>query len=257
MNGANPDDSFSNVPYEKGFQFISFLEQVLAPQQDIRTFIRDYVTRFAKTSITYIELEAFFKEWVGQKYSKADADAINAKVDWEAWVRQPGANPKGVSLDFSTTGAKQFEDLADAYIQLGGDSSPPNFNIYLEATDPQLKVIFLNRLLARSAEVSVRLAARIDGDLKCTGDKNPEIGQRWYPLAIQVGFTAVLPSAQYYVSYQGRLKYLQPVYRALVNNGLRDVAYQWFILNQNFYHPIAIDSIRAIILQTLPSLETQ
>jgi hypothetical protein len=50
------------------------------------------------------------------------------------------------------------------------------------------------------------------------------------------------------VSYQGRLKYLQPVYQALVQTGRRDLAYQWFILNQNFYHPIALDAIRAIVL---------
>jgi hypothetical protein len=44
------------------------------------------------------------------------------------------------------------------------------------------------------------------------------------------------------------MKYILPVYTALVQNGRRDLAYQWFIDNQNFYHPIALAKVRQIIL---------
>jgi len=27
--GANPDDSFSNIPYEKGFQFLKYIENII------------------------------------------------------------------------------------------------------------------------------------------------------------------------------------------------------------------------------------
>ena len=39
-------------------------------------------------------------------------DIIKA-VDWEAWVKQGGANPSGANLNFKTEGATQFENLAD------------------------------------------------------------------------------------------------------------------------------------------------
>ena len=55
-------------------------------------------------------------------------------------------------------------------------------------------------------------------------------------------------AAHHYVSYQGRMKYILPVYTALVQNGRRDLAYQWFIDNQNFYHPIALAKVRQIVL---------
>jgi hypothetical protein len=57
-------------------------------------------------------------------------------------------------LNFTTEGAVHFENLADQYIALGGSSSPPNYTEYLNASDPQLKVIFLNRLQARTAWVT-------------------------------------------------------------------------------------------------------
>jgi len=258
MNGANPDDSFSNVPYEKGFQFLTYLESLMATPLDFQNFIRSYILEHALTSITYIELLTSFEAYVIKIYPDEQALQIIKAVDWNTWVRQGGANPSVANavLNFTTAGAVQFESLADEYIALGGDSSPANYSEYLNATDPQLKVIFLNRLQARTAWVTQKILAKIDTDLNVTLDPNPEIGQRWFPLTIQHYYSPTLEAAHRYVSIQGRLKYLQPVYRALVSTGRREVAYQWFVDNANFYHPIAIDSVRAIILQTKPSQAT-
>ncbi len=44
------------------------------------------------------------------------------------------------------------------------------------------------------------------------------------------------------------MKYILPVYKALVSNGRIDLAYQWFIDNQDFYHPIALAKVRQIII---------
>lgn len=44
------------------------------------------------------------------------------------------------------------------------------------------------------------------------------------------------------------MKYIIPVYQSLVKYGRRDLAYQWFIDNQNFYHPIALAKVRSIVL---------
>jgi len=90
--------------------------------------------------------------------------------------------------------------------------------------------------------------ARIDADLNCTNASNPEIGQRWFPLAIKLRYEVAYNMAHHFVSYQGRMKYILPVYTALVQNGRRDLAYQWFIDNQNFYHPIALAKVRSLVL---------
>ena len=62
-------------------------------------------------------------------------------------------------------------------------------------------MIFLSRLSDRASEVSYKLMAKIDADLTVTNAKNPEIGQRWFPLAIQTKYEPAYPKAQYYVSY--------------------------------------------------------
>lgn len=111
----------------------------------------------------------------------------------------------------------------------------------------------MNRLAQRVGELSYKLLEKIDADLNVTLAPNPEIGQRWFPLAIALSYNVALPQAHHYVSYQGRMKYILPVYVSLVANNRRDLAYQWFLDNQNFYHPIALAKVRQIVLQTLLS----
>ena len=68
----------------------------------------------------------------------------------------------------------------------------------------------------------------IDTDLKATTDLNPEIGQRWFPLCINIGYDGCLDSAHDFVGRIGRQKYIIPVYQSLVRSGKRNLAYQWF-----------------------------
>lgn len=124
-------------------------------------------------------------------------------VDWEAWIRKPGANPDVYKVSFETESAKEFEALADEYIALNGTKSPSNYKIYLEKNNPQLKTIFLNRIVARQMEANVTLdlIKRIDADYNCTWDINPEIGQRWFPLVFAFDYEPAYEAAHYYVSW--------------------------------------------------------
>jgi hypothetical protein len=97
-------------------------------------------------SATYLDFKLSLETWVNTNYDATAAPALLAKIDWEAWVHGTGANPPGNNLDFSTDGATAFEYLADNYIALQGKNRPDNYTAYLTTDDPQLKVIFLNRL---------------------------------------------------------------------------------------------------------------
>jgi hypothetical protein len=66
--------------------------------------------------------------------------------------------------------------MADAYIALGGQSSPANYTNYINTDDVQLQIIFLARLAARKADMTLAIMNRIDGDLNVTSAKNPELG---------------------------------------------------------------------------------
>ena len=63
--GRNPDDAFSTVPYEKGFQFLVYLESLVGPS-GFQSFLRSYIDKFAKGSPVYEEIAKFFTEFIIQ-----------------------------------------------------------------------------------------------------------------------------------------------------------------------------------------------
>lgn len=255
LNGYSPDDSFSEVPYEKGFQFLVYLESLMASEEDFQDFVRTYMRKYSQQSITYVEFRETFEEYVTTKYDEATSEKILNAIDWDGWIKKGGANPPEWKETFATEAAKEFEHLADAYIDLKGEGRPENYEIYLETDNPNLKVIFLNRLVARQDELTLKTMIQIDEDYNCTWEKNPEIGQRWFPLSIALQYEPAYAQdnsgCHQFISWQGRMKYINPVYQALVRYGRRDLAYRWFKEHQKFYHPIAVTGLKKVIFASI------
>ena len=82
LNGDNPDRSYSQLPYEKGFQFLTYLESLLPSKDDFQKFVQGYVLEHTLTSITWVELKASWETYVNTKYDKQSAADIIAAVDW-------------------------------------------------------------------------------------------------------------------------------------------------------------------------------
>lgn len=68
LAGDNPDNSFSELPYERGFQTLVYLESLVGSDQ-IRNFLRYYVQKNFLTSITYVELQRTWAQWVEENYN--------------------------------------------------------------------------------------------------------------------------------------------------------------------------------------------
>lgn len=72
-----------------------------------------------------------------------------------------------------------------------------------------------------------------------TTSRNAEILLRWQCIAVQVECAWVVPSVVDFITSQGRMKYVRPLYRALLRSRWRQLAVDTFRDNQHRYHPIA------------------
>jgi len=188
---------------------------------------------------------------VKESFPRWKAIKITKAVDWETWIRKPGLAP--VHLDFTTKALNESSDLADEYITLGGASSPADYKDYLGFYSG-LRVIFLERLNTREDAVSLEVLKKVDTDLDVTSTLDPECKSRWFPLGIKKGYQAVFEPAHQLVSTVGRLKYLTPIYQALLDSNQKDTAIQWFEENIDFYHPLAVSSLKKLLgLPTTPT----
>jgi len=60
LTGIDPDDAFSSVPYEKGFNFLFYLETVVGGLEPFLKFARAYFDEFKYSTITTEQFKQFF-----------------------------------------------------------------------------------------------------------------------------------------------------------------------------------------------------
>jgi leukotriene-A4 hydrolase len=83
LDNVDPDDAFSSIPYEKGFNFLFYLETLLGGPKVFEPFLRAYVTEFAGKSIETSD----FKSFLFSYFQSRDVSRISLldSVDWDTW----------------------------------------------------------------------------------------------------------------------------------------------------------------------------
>jgi leukotriene-A4 hydrolase len=66
-------------------------------------------------------------------------------------------------------------------------------------------------------------------------------------MGILLNYTNVLEPAHQFISSMGRMKYLTPVYQALLKTNQKALAIQWYEENVDFYHPYAVLQIGKLL----------
>src|SRR5688500_1909193 len=98
LKGRDPDDGFTDVPYEKGALFLLHLEQTFGRER-FDSFLRTYFNNFAFQSITTEQFLAYLKQ------NLLDKDpAMAAGVPVDEWITKPGlpaSAPKPTSPAFA------------------------------------------------------------------------------------------------------------------------------------------------------------
>lgn len=79
LKDVDPDDAFSSVPYEKGSNFLFFLENLVGGPAIFNPFLKNYIQEFSYKSIT---------SDVFVKYFQSHFPDID--VEWEKWLNSPG-----------------------------------------------------------------------------------------------------------------------------------------------------------------------
>jgi len=195
LEGIDPDDAFSSVPYEKGARLVVALERAVG-EEAFAGFLKAYMKRFRFQSITTEQFCAFTEE---------QFPGLLARVNADAWLHEPGLPadaPRFVSptLEALTALAKGWpagQRPSDGQLQAWGMSE---------------LLIFLQHL---PREISAEDCAWLDGRLELTGRGNFEILVEWLCIAAGSGYAAAFERVRQVLSTVGRMKYVRPLYQAL------------------------------------------
>ncbi|KAI0685548.1 hypothetical protein BC835DRAFT_1289940 [Cytidiella melzeri] len=248
--GEDPDDAYSDVPYEKGSNFLLYLEQILGGQDVFLPYIYDYVNTFTGKSITTQQ----WKDHLFGYYQKRDESKLEAlkTVDFDAWLYGEGLTlPAEVKYD--TTLVTAAYDLAARWNK-ARDSSDPKSSFSasdVEAFSSNQKVVFLQTLRSYPPLPSSHIDA-IAELYKVSTSPNVEVRLQFYEAAfVDHGSEAAkkyTPAALKWVVgeedgsfFKGRMKFCRPTF-VLTSKVNYDLAVKTFKAYQNAFHPILLES---------------
>eukprot|EP00048_Salpingoeca_helianthica_P016503 m.232660 g.232660 ORF g.232660 m.232660 type:complete len:609 (-) comp18819_c0_seq1:206-2032(-) len=229
LKDKDPDDAFSSIPYEKGFYFLFYLEQLLGGPDVFDKYLRAHVEKHAYQSITTDQWRAFLYEYFADKKDVLDA------IDWHAWLHTPGMPPVVNQYDDSLAVAARL--LADVWVTAVDPAAIDAGS--LSSFSSQQQQEFLNRLLTKAPLPHPTLAT-LDVAYKLSESKNSEIALRWQQLCLASSYAPIIPHVVDFITSQGRMKYVRPLYKALHKcEAAGTLARDTFVAHRSFYHNIA------------------
>merc|ERR1711953_1288552 len=203
LAGADPDDAFSVVPYEKGSTFLWYLEDLVGGAEVFEPFLKSYYNNFAYKSINSDQFKAFFLE----KFSTLEAVK---QIDWDTWLHTPGMpiyKPK-----FDDYLARACWDLAAAW-QSWDVTTPGNFKQDYNAFSSNQKSEFLLTLIKDGlSQEKLEAMAKMYKMEDCS---NVEVEFKWIRLGLAAKWDKAVQPALRLATVQGRMKFVRPLYRDL------------------------------------------
>ncbi len=200
LRGRNPDDVFSDIPYEKGALFLRELEQKVG-RENFDAFLMQYFKHFAFQSITTDTFMAYLEDILLKQYpDKLDKQRI------EEWVFTPGI-PDGAPVPASDAFDK-VDSQRTAW--LNGDKPAADIKTANWTTHEWL--YFLNNM---PSSLSAAQLKDLDSAFDLTNSHNNEIAHSWLMIAVQNEYKPAWPRLHDYLVEIGRNKLVKPLYRAL------------------------------------------
>ena len=249
LKGKDPDDAFSSIPYEKGFNFLYFIEKLIGIGK-FDTFIPHYFAVWKEKSLDSYD----FKSTLLQFFEN-DADVskkLTEGLDWEKWFYASGFPPKP---DFDTSLVDGVYKLAKKWETLTQDSSVKRGQL-TEAFEPSKSdiegltanqlVVFLERVLLFSHPLPASAARRMGELYGFIESQNVELVSRYCQLAMKAGDQSCLETVTSILGRVGRMKFVRPLYKGLMKVD-RALAGKTFEKNREFYHPICRGMVEKIL----------
>jgi len=227
INGIDPDDAFSKIPYEKGSLFLLFLEQIVGGAAKMQAWLKTYFTTFRTKSLTTNEMKAHFLAHFAKEKRLGE-------IDWDEWltgVGLPKFNPNTVCDRSMVTGC---EALAKKWLDEDGKGCKATD---LDSLLSKQKMYFLDTLITAKKDLSDKALEGLDSLYGFSNSRNVEVSFRYLMLALKHRNRGVLPATAHFLSRHGRGLYTKPLYKKLHSLD-KDEASKIYQANKAFYHSV-------------------
>jgi len=232
IEGRDPDDAFSGVPYTKGQLFLMFLEQKFG-RENFDIFLRRYFDDHAFQSI---DTKNFLKYLKSNLLDKHPGKVSMAQVN--TWITQPM-----LPSDAPAPTSDVF-DRVQANMNAWFSNDIKLKNIPTNQWTVHEWLYFINDL---PQDISITKLKSLDQQFRLTQSTNNEIAHAWLLLNIKRNNPAVNARLEDYMVSIGRRKLIVPLYKALLQDP-KKLAFTKaiYMKARPGYHPLAQGTIDAL-----------
>lgn len=229
LAGVDPDEVYSDVPYEKGYLFVRHIEETVGRKR-FSTFLHRYIEHFKFQSIGTDD----FLEFLEVELIKGD-EALRSEINASGWIdgeKLPAKAPQIRAVALDRIDQVKLHWLDHGVLDLER----------IKAFSPYEWVYFISLLKAANAEQ----LAELDKTFELTKSRNPEVLVPWMVLGISKGYSPTVERSEEFLRSTGRGKFIKPIYQALVQNGHVDEATRIFRSAFPAYHNIARSGVSGV-----------
>lgn len=225
LRGRDPDQVFSDIPYEKGSLFLYELEQKVG-RENFDQFLLDYFNKFSFQSINTEDFVNYLEETLLKQYPEKLSEARIRE-----WIYEPGL-PEGAPHPMSDAFSK-IDPVRKQW--LDGEVAAKDIDTG-DWTYHQWKY-FLDGMPEKLSDEQLQ---ELDEAFGLTESKNNEIAFSWLMIAVRNDYQPANARLEDFLTSIGRNKFLRPLYRNLVEHGEQEKAARIFEAARPGYHPLTV-----------------
>jgi len=224
LDGRDPDDGMTEIPYEKGALFLTAVEQQFG-REKLDAYLKNYFDHFAFHSITTKESIEYMREHL---FTLDPAAA--AKIAVNEWVYQPGL-PASAPIPHS----EAFDAVDQSIVAwMKGQK------IETAQWSTQEWLRFLRGLPEKLDAAHMK---KLDAQFHLTSASNNEILAQWLLMAVKNHYAPANDRLREFLTTVGRRKYVKPLYQAMDTKQAKAIYAQ----ARPMYHSVTQSTIDAML----------
>ncbi len=232
LKGRDPDDAFTDVPYEKGRLFLKLLEQTVG-REKWDAFLSAYFDKFAFETMSSNQFLTYLRNHLIE-----ENEDLAKKLKLEEWMFAPGL-PDNCPVPQSD----EF-DKVEQQISIWKQGTPA-YDLNTDNWTTHHWLHFLRHLPQPMTEGQM---TELDRAFHFTASGNAEILFAWFMNVIRNQYQPAYDELEEFLTKVGRRKFLRPLYEELAKTkaGLRK-ARRIYEIARAGYHPVSYHTIDEIL----------
>ena len=228
LQGRNPDDGLTGIPYDKGFFLLKLMEETVG-REEWDNFLKTYFDTFKFKVMTTDSFLAYL-----------DKELLSKNPEWEKTIQpKKWIFEEGLPDNCPKINSTKFETV-EAQLKTWTDGGAAKDIASAEWVTPQW-LYFINLLKDTLTQTQMK---ELDTAFGFTKSGNSEIKAAWFEKVIPNNYEGLGNSVEDFLVEVGRRKFLTPIYKAILkSNGGLPAAKAIYEKARPNYHAVSTETM--------------